>query len=120
LVMAVTCVPMPPDFFDLPERQMMLPFIGRLPVNSQMRDIKFFQLKGRTEWPAARAKARTFFLNFFVSAPRICSIGADDAITRRAAVRAASLFPTALELVVHGGGAGAGRRRADSSAEFPA
>jgi hypothetical protein len=36
------CVPMPPDFFDLPERQMMLPFIGRLPVNSQMRDIKFF------------------------------------------------------------------------------
>jgi hypothetical protein len=27
---------------DLPERQMMLPFMGRLPVNSQMRDIKFF------------------------------------------------------------------------------
>ena len=29
-------------FLALPERQMMLPFIGRLPVNSQMRAIKFF------------------------------------------------------------------------------
>ena len=29
LVMAVTCVPIPPLFFDLPLRQMMLPFIGR-------------------------------------------------------------------------------------------
>jgi hypothetical protein len=41
LVIAVMCVPMPPVFFALPERQMMLPFIGRLPVNSQMRAIKF-------------------------------------------------------------------------------
>jgi hypothetical protein len=32
---------MPPVFFALPERQMMLPFIGRLPVSSQMRAIKF-------------------------------------------------------------------------------
>jgi hypothetical protein len=31
---------MPPCFLGLPERQMMLPFIGRLPVNSQMRAIK--------------------------------------------------------------------------------
>jgi hypothetical protein len=41
-------VPMPPDFFDLPERQMMLPFIGRLPVNSQMRAINSF-VKSREE-----------------------------------------------------------------------
>src|SRR5215469_11995079 len=50
LVMAVTCVPIPPDFFALPERQMMLPFIGRLPVNSQMRAIKFLSLKSRKEY----------------------------------------------------------------------
>jgi hypothetical protein len=37
-------VPIPPDFLALPERQMMLPFIGRLPVNSQMRAIKFLSL----------------------------------------------------------------------------
>ena len=41
-MIAVMCVPMPPDFLDLPERQMMLPFIGRLPVNSQMRAINYF------------------------------------------------------------------------------
>ena len=35
-VMAVTCVPMPPDFFDLPLRQMMLPLMGPFPVNSQI------------------------------------------------------------------------------------
>src|SRR5438046_6692898 len=35
LVMAVTWVPMPPCFLGLPLRQMMLPFIGPLPVNSQ-------------------------------------------------------------------------------------
>ena len=29
LVMAVMCVPIPPLFFDLPLRQMMLPLIGR-------------------------------------------------------------------------------------------
>ena len=29
-------------FLGFTLRQMMLPFIGRLPVNSQMRDIKFF------------------------------------------------------------------------------
>src|ERR1041385_2714946 len=38
-VMAVTCVPIPPAFFALPLRQMMLPFTGRLPVNSQIRAI---------------------------------------------------------------------------------
>jgi len=35
-VMAVTCVPMPPLFLALPLRQMMLPLIGPLPVNSQI------------------------------------------------------------------------------------
>src|ERR1035441_7482621 len=34
------CVPMPPLFFDLPLRQMMLPFIGPLPVNSQLLAIQ--------------------------------------------------------------------------------
>jgi hypothetical protein len=38
--MAVMCVPIPPLFFDLPLRQMMLPFIGRLPVNSQILAIR--------------------------------------------------------------------------------
>src|SRR5476651_277178 len=50
LVIAVMCVPMPPVFFALPERQMMLPFIGRLPVNSQILAIKFLLLKGRTDY----------------------------------------------------------------------
>src|ERR1035441_4165561 len=45
LVIAVMCVPMPPDFLALPERQIMLPFIGRLPVNSQMRAINFSFVK---------------------------------------------------------------------------
>src|SRR5277367_4646960 len=40
LVMAVTCVPMPPFFFALPLRQMWLPFIGPVPVNSQILAIK--------------------------------------------------------------------------------
>src|SRR5436190_8771255 len=37
--MAVMCVPMPPCFLGLPLRQMMLPFIGPLPVSSQNRAI---------------------------------------------------------------------------------
>src|SRR5882672_5850201 len=44
--MAVTCVPMPPTFLALPLRQMMLPFIGRLPVNSQIRAITILCSKG--------------------------------------------------------------------------
>src|SRR5579884_705531 len=50
LVMAVTCVPMPPFFFALPLRQMWLPFIGPVPVISQNFDIKFliFQKERRT------------------------------------------------------------------------
>jgi len=43
----VMCVPMPPDFLALPERQMMLPFIGRLPVNSQILAITFQKIKSR-------------------------------------------------------------------------
>src|SRR5256885_1623638 len=38
-VIAVTCVPMPPNFLALPLRQIILPFIGRLPVISQILDI---------------------------------------------------------------------------------
>ena len=44
--MAVTCVPIPPDFFDLPLRQILLPLIEPLPVNSQIRAISiFFQFR---------------------------------------------------------------------------
>lgn len=45
-VMAVTCVPMPPLFFDLPLRQMMLPLRGRLPVSSQILAIISLAIKG--------------------------------------------------------------------------
>jgi hypothetical protein len=34
------CVPIPPVFFALPLRQMMLPFMGRLPVSSQILAIR--------------------------------------------------------------------------------
>lgn len=42
LVMAVMCVPIPPLFFDLPLRQMMLPLRGPMPVISQILAINFF------------------------------------------------------------------------------
>src|SRR6185369_10628348 len=59
LVMAVTCVPIPPDFFDLPLRQMMLPFMGRLPVISQILDITIlFFLNEREKLAAKPAVAR--------------------------------------------------------------
>jgi hypothetical protein len=38
---------MPPLFFDLPLRQMMLPFMGRLPVNSQILAIKILSQSKR-------------------------------------------------------------------------
>src|SRR6266542_5920818 len=44
LVIAVICVPMPPCFLALPLRQMMLPFIGRFPVSSQIRAIIILSL----------------------------------------------------------------------------
>jgi hypothetical protein len=44
LVMAVMCVPMPPTFLALPLRQIILPFIGPLPVNSQNLPIKCLSL----------------------------------------------------------------------------
>src|SRR5438477_7724302 len=40
LVMAVMCVPMPPCFLGLPLRQIILPLIGRFPVNSQILAIR--------------------------------------------------------------------------------
>src|SRR2546425_3404754 len=46
LVIAVMCVPIPPLFLDFPLRQMMLPFIGRLPVNSQILAITFLSKFG--------------------------------------------------------------------------
>ncbi len=55
------CVPMPPDFLDLPERQMMLPFIGRLPVNSQMRAINYSFVKEPQENISESARDKFFF-----------------------------------------------------------
>lgn len=46
LVIAVMCVPMPPCFFGLPLRQMMLPLRGPTPVSSQiLAIIILFQIK---------------------------------------------------------------------------
>src|SRR5258705_148758 len=50
-VIAVTCVPMPPFFLALPLRQIMLPLIGPLPVNSQNRDIRIFLREGAQNLP---------------------------------------------------------------------
>src|SRR6058998_2188682 len=69
LVMAVTCVPMPPSFFALPLRQMMLPLIGPLPVNSQIRAIAFLLVtqstSGKPNNPAHPCKhdLAAFFLD---------------------------------------------------------
>src|SRR5882762_2054087 len=59
--MAVTCVPIPPLFFDLPLRQMMLPFIGRLPVNSQIRAIQIPVSFGTEENITLTARCKQFF-----------------------------------------------------------
>src|SRR6188474_2525707 len=53
LVIAVTCVPMPPFFLALPLRQMWLPLMEPLPVNSQIRAIKFQSQKLRAQKVAA-------------------------------------------------------------------
>jgi hypothetical protein len=58
--------------------------------------------------------------NLLVPRRLICSIAAHDATVRRAAACPAPTFPAALDLVVPGAGAGAGRRRPASAAEFPA
>src|SRR4051812_43558246 len=66
LVMAVTCVPIPPDFFDLPLRQMMLPFMGRFPVNSQIFDITISFEKEPVKLPVISRVARIISRNFAV------------------------------------------------------
>src|ERR1044071_1458319 len=58
--MAVTCVPIPPLFFDLPLRQIILPFIGRFPDNSQILAINPLQLKGcKIAWVGSHASSFT-------------------------------------------------------------
>src|ERR1035438_7873080 len=69
LVIAVMCVPMPPVFLALPERQIMLPFIGRLPVNSQMRAIKFLLLRAAKNTSEFLGD-KFFFRKFCVPLPR--------------------------------------------------
>jgi hypothetical protein len=54
--MAVTWVPMPPDFFALPLRQMMLPLMAPLPVSSQRLAIT----KARNVTEAAAGRKRAF------------------------------------------------------------
>src|SRR5439155_25616342 len=59
LVIAVTWVPIPPCFLGLPLRQMMLPLIGPLPVNSQIRAITNPVLKqGRSEEHTSELQSR--------------------------------------------------------------
>src|SRR5258708_2199459 len=58
--MAVTCVPIPPCFFGLPLRQIMLPFIGPLPVNSQNLAITISCLKSAKPTIATRS-SKSFF-----------------------------------------------------------
>lgn len=71
LVMAVTCVPMPPFFLALPLRQMMEPLMGPLPVNSQIRAIN--QIPKRAgNLPGAEGIASGFFaLNGLVRAGEV-------------------------------------------------
>src|SRR5579862_3964459 len=63
-VIAVTCVPIPPDFLALPLRQMMLPFIGRFPVTSQILAITISFQKEPKKLPVKMAVARIISDNF--------------------------------------------------------
>ena len=60
LVIAVTCVPMPPFFLALPLRQMWLPLIGPVPVNSQILAINHFPSKGTEKVAIQRPLASSF------------------------------------------------------------
>src|SRR5881397_1935566 len=60
LVIAVMCVPMPPCFLGLPLRQMMLPFIGPLPVNSQILAITHALFQGQEGSDPARPRQALF------------------------------------------------------------
>src|SRR5579859_7242835 len=64
LVIAVTCVPMPPFFFALPLRQMWLPLMGPVPVNSQILAINQFPFKRRGEGSNPMPCCKHFF-DFF-------------------------------------------------------
>src|SRR5713101_6209131 len=70
--MPVTCVPMPPCFFGLPLRQMRLPFLGPLPVNSQNLAINS-NSKSRSEETSKLAGRCKHFPRTFVAAinPRL-------------------------------------------------
>jgi hypothetical protein len=75
LVMAVMCVPMPPAFFALPLRQMMLPLRGPTPVISQILAITILsQIKGAKD-SRAMPRGKHFFGRFCVqkTAPSVSS-----------------------------------------------
>src|SRR5206468_2915947 len=65
--MAVTCVPIPPCFLALPLRQMILPFIGPLPVSSQNPAITL--LLSGTEKLAAQSFVASNISNEFRAPP---------------------------------------------------
>src|ERR1043165_1235620 len=64
LVMAVTCVPMPPFFLALPLRQICEPLMGPLPVNSQIRAIKLFVQKRTGESINFPPRCKGYFPHF--------------------------------------------------------
>src|SRR3954464_1416531 len=64
LVIAVTCVPIPPFFLALPLRQMWLPLIGPFPVNSQILAINVLKKNGEHSGLASGCK---WFLGVFES-----------------------------------------------------
>src|SRR4051812_33808774 len=71
LVIAVTCVPIPPFFFALPLRQMWLPLIGPFPVNSQILAINV--VKRAQTIMVARALSRVMF-DFPIFSERSCGL----------------------------------------------
>src|SRR5690349_10856777 len=64
LVMAVTCVPMPPFFLALPLRQMWLPLMGPVPVNSQIFAINHFPYKRKGEGSNKLRGCKHFLVGF--------------------------------------------------------
>src|SRR6476469_880855 len=64
LVIAVTCVPMPPFFLALPLRQICDPLMGPLPVNSQIRAIKLVVPKRTGERSKFLLRCKQYFEDF--------------------------------------------------------
>src|SRR6266540_2839060 len=73
LVMAVTCVPLSPCFLALPLRQMMLPFIGPLPVSSQNPAITMlFLVLGREKLAVQSVAASSIYRAHLITTTNNC------------------------------------------------